>query len=118
MRDVSAREAREQMITEGYCIVPNVLTDGFVAELTEETARINATEEHHPDTKYQGTHVGVKFEENAAMKRLSEWQPSRDALTQIGFGDFAPGQGLLVLTKPAPDPPSIGIRIGDGGTIH
>ena len=99
-----ARQTREQMLRDGFCVVPDVLTDAFVAELKEETARLNATEAHHPDTKYQGTHLGIKYADNPIMRRLAEWQPARRALEALGFGDFAAGEGLLVLTKPARGP--------------
>lgn len=33
------------------------------------------------------------------MRRLAEWQPARQALEQMGFGDFKHGGGLIVLTK-------------------
>ncbi len=99
-----ARQTREQMIRDGFCVVPDVLTDEFVAELREETARLNATEAHHPDTKYQGTHLNVPYADNAIMRRLVEWPPARRALDALGFGDFAPMEGMLVLTKPARGP--------------
>ena len=99
-----ARQTREQMIRDGFCVVPDVLTDAFVAELREETARLNATEPHHPDTRYQGTHLGIKYADNPIMRRLAEWQPARQALEELGFGDFAPRDALLVLTKPARGP--------------
>jgi ectoine hydroxylase-related dioxygenase (phytanoyl-CoA dioxygenase family) len=33
------------------------------------------------------------------MKRLAEWQPSRQALEEMQFGDFNHGGSLIVLTK-------------------
>ena len=99
-----ARQTREQMIRDGFCVVPDVLTGAFVAELREETARLNATEQHHPDTRYQGTHLGIKFADNPIMRRLAEWQPARRALEELGFGDFAHMEGMIVLTKPARGP--------------
>ena len=99
-----SRQTREQMIRDGFCVVPDVLTDAFVAELREETVRLNATEQHHPDTKYQGTHLGIKYADNPIMRRLAEWQPTRQALDELGFGDFVPLAGLIVLTKPARGP--------------
>ena len=99
-----ARRQREQMLRDGFCVVPDVLNDQLVAELQEETARLNATQEHHPDTRYQGTHLGIKFAENPIMHRLAEWQSTWDAMRELGFGDFVHSESLIVLTKPARGP--------------
>ena len=104
MTAAEAQRTREGMLRDGFCVVPDILTDDFVAELIAETARINATEEHHPDTRYQGTHVSVAFADNAVMRRLATWEPARQALVQLEFGDFAHRDALLVLTKPAHGP--------------
>ena len=95
-----ARERREQMLRDGYCVIPDILSPEFLLELGQESDRLNDTMEHHPDTKYQGTHLGIRYEDNAIMRRLAEWQPAaRQALEQMGFGDFKHGGGLIVLTK-------------------
>ena len=94
-----AREKREQMLRDGYCVIPDILSPEFLLELGQESDRLNDTMEHHPDTKYQGTHLGIRYEDNAIMRRLAEWQPARQALEQMGFGDFKHGGGLIVLTK-------------------
>ena len=94
-----ARERREQMLRDGYCVIPDILSPEFLLELRQESDRLNDTMEHHPDTKYQGTHLGIRYEDNAIMQHLAEGQPARQALEQMGFGDFKHGGGLIVLTK-------------------
>jgi len=94
-----ARETREQMLRDEYCVIPDILSPEFLLELRLESDRLNDTMEHHPDTKYQGTHLGIRYGDNAIMRRLAEWQPARQALEQMGFGDFMHGGGLIVLTK-------------------
>lgn len=94
-----ARAKREQMLRDGYCVIPDVLSADFLDELRRETNHLNDTMEHHPDTKYQGTHLSIPYQENDIMRRLAEWQPARNALDELGFGDFIPGAGLLVLSK-------------------
>ena len=86
-----ARERREQMLRDGYCVIPDILSPEFLLELGQESDRLNDTMEHHPDTKYQGTHLGIRYEDNAIMQRLAEWQPACQALEQMGFGDFKHG---------------------------
>jgi hypothetical protein len=99
-----ASQTQDQMLRDGYCVVPKILTEEFVAELRVETARLNETLPPHPDTKYQGTHLGIKFAENPYMRRLAEWQPTRAALDELGFGDFVDVESLIVLTKPPQGP--------------
>jgi len=99
MTNSVAKEKRDQMLAEGYCVIPDILPKEFIHELREETERLNNTMEHHPDTKYQGTHIDVKYAENEIMDRLSKWQPARSALDDLGFSDFLPRDGMLVLTK-------------------
>ena len=74
-----ARERREQMLRDGYCVIPDILSPEFLLELGQESDRLNDTMEHPPDTKYQGTHLGIRYEDNAIMRRLAEWQPARQA---------------------------------------
>jgi hypothetical protein len=90
---------REQMLRDGYCVIPDILSLDFLQQLQQESDRLNDTMPHHPDTKYQGTHLGIGYKDNEIMQRLAEWEPARQALEQMGFGDFTPGGGLLVLTK-------------------
>jgi hypothetical protein len=99
MTTETAQEIREQMLRDGFCVIPGILDQEFVQELRGETDRLNNTVEHHPDARYQGTHVGVKYEENEYMRQLSEWPPARQALGKIGFGDFKRTDGLIILTK-------------------
>jgi len=94
-----ARERREQMLRDGYCVIPDILSPEFLRELRQESDRLNDTMEHHPDTKYQGTHIDVFYQENSIMQRLAEWQPARQALEQMGFDDFTSSKQLLILTK-------------------
>ena len=90
---------REQMLRDGYCIIPNILSPEFLQELRKESDYLNDTLPHHPDTKYQGTHLGIGYNDNEIMLKLSEWKPARQALELMGFGDFNPGGSLLILTK-------------------
>lgn len=87
------------MLHDGFCVIPDILNQDFIDELRRETDRLNVSMDHHPDTKYQGTHLGIKFEDNAIMQRLGDWPPARQALEDLGFGDFDHSGSLLVLTK-------------------
>lgn len=100
----TGRIRRTRMIEDGYCIIPNVLDNNFLDELRQETNTLNDTLPHHPDTRFQGTHLVIYFEENQIMRRLSEWQPARTALEEMEFGDFVPHPALIILTKLGHDP--------------
>ena len=99
MTPEEASGKREQMICDGFCVIDNVLSDQFVNELIAESDRLNDTKEHHPDTRYQGTHLGIIYEGNSIMRKLRDWFPAVQTLEKLGFGDFVTGAGLLILTK-------------------
>ena len=99
MAPEEAAQKREQTLRDGFCIIDDVLSEEFVRELIVESDRLNDSMEHHPDTKFQGTHLGIPYEENSVMRKLRDWVPSCKALEELGFGDFKPGNGLIVLTK-------------------
>ena len=99
MTPKTAREKREQMLRDGYCVIPDILPEEFLEELRRETDRLNDTREHHPDTRYQGTHIGVDFADHPLYRRLGDWRPARRALEELGFGDFRHQDRLLILTK-------------------
>ncbi|HCK12845.1 TPA: hypothetical protein DHW51_01885 [Candidatus Poribacteria bacterium] len=99
MKPEVALETREQMLRDGYCVIPDILSQDFLQELRQESDHLNDTMEHHPDTKYQGTHLGIRYEDNEVMCRLAEWKPARHALEEIGFGDFIHLGSLIILTK-------------------
>lgn len=99
-----AIQKREQVIRDGYCVIDDILTQDFLDQLHEESERLMEFHEPAPDFKYQGQHVGVHGAENAIMQKLLGWQPSRQALEQLGFGDFESMGGIIILTKDPGEP--------------
>ena len=94
-----AIEKREQMIRDGYCVIDDILTEDFLQELHEESERLIKAHEPPDDVKYQGQHVNVRGADNAIIQKLLDWGPSRQALNQLGFGDFSSTGGIIILTK-------------------
>lgn len=90
---------REQMLHDGYCVIDDILSEEFLKELRDESERLIAGHVQPDDVIYQGQHVNVRGEENQHIQKLLEWQPARDALEQIGFGDFTTAGGIIILTK-------------------
>jgi len=100
-----ALEKREQMLRDGYCVIEDIVTEAFLKELRDETERLIANHEEPPDLVYQGQHVVVKQDDNAYIRKLLEWEPSYQALEELGFGDFKTGGGVIILTKEPKGPP-------------
>ena len=92
-------EKREQMMRDGYCVINNILTEDFLQELREESERLIDVHTPRDDVKYQGQHVNVRGGDNAIIQKLLDWRPSRQALEQLGFGDFKSTGGIIILTK-------------------
>ena len=99
-----AIQKREQLIRDGYCMIDDILTQDFLHELREESERLMEFHEPPPDFKYQGQHVGVRGEDNPIIQKLLDWQSSRQALEQLGFGDFQSIGGIIILTKDPGEP--------------
>jgi hypothetical protein len=123
MDPATARQKREDLLRDGFCIIDNILPPAFVEELRAEADRLNDTMPHAPGgTKYQGTHLGIRFDDhpdlaaledelsegphgfsahrgNPVMKKLAEWPASRVAVEAMGLGDFQRGGSMIVLTK-------------------
>ena len=102
-----ALEKREQMIEDGFCVINDVLSEAFLQELRDESERLIAGHVQPEDVIYQGQHVNVRGDDNVHIKKLLEWEPSREALEQVGFGDFTTSGGIIILTK----------RSGRAGTL-
>ena len=88
MAPETAIQKREQMTRDGYCVIDDILTEDFLHQLREETERLIEAHEPPPDLRYQGQHVNVRGTDNTIIQKLLDWKPSREALEQLGFGDF------------------------------
>lgn len=98
-------EKREQMLRDGFCVIEDIVSEAFLKELRDETERLIANHEEPADLVYQGQHVGVKREDNEPIRKLLEWEPSYQALDELGFGDFKTGGSVIILTKEPNGPP-------------
>ena len=105
MTPETALKTRENMLRDGYCVIDDILTDEFLEELRGESERLIADHIEREEFRYQGQHVNVRGEDNPIIQKLLEWEPSRQALEQLGFGDFQTGGGIIILTKEPKGPP-------------
>jgi ectoine hydroxylase-related dioxygenase (phytanoyl-CoA dioxygenase family) len=100
----TAREKRHQLERDGFCVIDDILSGKFLQELREESERLMEDWVMPIDFKYQGQHVTERGENNAIIQKLLDWAPSRQALEQIGYGDFADTGGIILLTKDPGEP--------------
>ena len=99
-------EKREQMIRDGFCVIDNILTEEFLQQLREESERLIAGNVQSEKQIYHGHYISVSGDENEHIQKLLAWQPSRNVLEAIGFGDFTALGGIIILTKD-PGAPSL-----------
>jgi hypothetical protein len=100
-----ALQKRVQLITDGYCVIEDILTEDFVDELRRESDRMLDAVEHPPHWKYQGSNLHVHGNDEAVIDRLIHWKPTQDALAAMELGDFSALGGVYVLSKSPGAPP-------------
>ena len=100
-----ALQKRERMIRDGFCIIDNILTDAFLQELRDESEQLLANYTQPEATRYHGHHLQVTSKDNTLVQKLLEWQPTLNALEEMGFGDFPVARGITILTKDPSAPP-------------
>ena len=104
MQPELALATREQMVRDGYCFVDDILTEEFLQELREESERLIDAHVPPPDVRYQGQHVVAHAKDNEVIRRLLEWEPTWQALEEMGFGDFVSAGAIIILTKDPGEP--------------
>jgi hypothetical protein len=99
-----ALKKREQILKDGFCVIDHILSDEFLQELVDETERLMDGHVPPPDVKYQGQHVVSEGANNAVIQKLLDCVPAREALEQMGFGDFKSHGNVIILTKDPGEP--------------
>lgn len=105
MTPETALRKRNQLIEEGFCVIENLLTEEFIAELRSATDAMLDAIEAPAHWKYQGSDLHLSGRDHPIIDRLDKWQPSHDALEAMGLGDFRSRGGFIVLSKPPGGPP-------------
>ena len=104
MTPENAKQKRAQLITDGFCIVDNVLTDELLNDLRRETDRMLDSIDHPPHWKFQGSDLNVNSCDEPVINRLIHWKHTRDALDALGLGDFKADETMIILSKPPGGP--------------
>jgi hypothetical protein len=105
MTPEEAKQKREQLSSDGYCTVDNILTPDFLEELRVETDRLLDAVEHPPRWKYQGSDIHVRGQDNPLIQKLVDWPLAWEALRAMGLGDFVSHGSYIILSKPPGGPP-------------
>lgn len=96
---------RQQLLTAGYCLFPNVLDRPMLDELICVTEVILA--DYSPEAgelfKYQGSNIGIAYQ-HPVFPRLFSWPKALEALAALGFDRPKWWNGFL-LSKPPHAPP-------------
>ncbi|MCY4094392.1 MAG: phytanoyl-CoA dioxygenase family protein [Gammaproteobacteria bacterium] len=103
------RQAREQLLKNGYCLVDGWLPDGSVARLRDWSAEWLNRSDHPPQWKYQGSDVKISGIRNQS-KRSPEFprdevvdfliEHPAPILEALGMGDFKSGGVFQIISKP------------------
>ena len=97
--DISSAK-RDQLDTDGYCVIDHILTEDLLTQLRTLSDRMLDAVEAQARWKYQGSDIHARRGDEPLIAQLIDWQPAHDALAAMGLGDFTPDEMIIVLSKP------------------
>jgi hypothetical protein len=110
----SFTHAREQLLTDGYCIVDGELPDGTIEALRSWSNDWLTRTKHSPKWRYQGSDIHISGVRHTSKRNPDLPQDAtvdfliehpRNALEGLGLGDFRSGGTFQIISKPAKAPP-------------
>ncbi|MCJ8329759.1 MAG: phytanoyl-CoA dioxygenase family protein [Lentisphaeria bacterium] len=116
MEKVIDTEKREQLLRDGYCILPNLLDKAFLDKLRAFTHDFLDTHEVPDKAKYQGSNFHVyrepKEQENKSpdmhyadmADELLDYAPQKKAAESIGLENITDAGAFIILSKEAKGP--------------
>ena len=103
------KQARQQLLKDGYCLVDGLLPDGTVQRLRQWSDEWLNRSEHPPHWKYQGSDVKISGVRNQA-KRSPDFprdevvdfliEHPASILSALGMSDFKAGGAFQIISKP------------------
>ena len=112
---------REELITWGYTVVPNILSPDFMDELRVWSDNVFAKVPVDPKYRYQGSDIHVSTQRrwetlenpertnqrfpDPIIDRLVDWEPAWEACRNMGLEHEKPSDTMIMLSKPAFGPP-------------
>jgi len=101
--DIQDQERREQLIEEGYCIVPDVLSADFVQELRDATDHLIAGMTAEDKRVQRSTGSMIPVVKDPRLARLIAHPNALRALNAMGFDDVRFQSGYII-SKPPKSP--------------
>lgn len=112
-----AVQKRDQLVRDGFCVVPNLLPEEFIAELRVWSDDLLEKRPPSHKYRYQGSDIHVATQRRHDAGRLGNhetWSPMSDRLVDwpltweacrlIGLEDQRADDSVLILSKPAHGP--------------
>ena len=115
-----ARTQRDQLVEQGYAIIPGVLVDPLLGELQRWSQQVFDTMPVDPKYRYQGSDIHVytprlweKMDEEPDQKhfadpiveKIIDYAPQKQVCAELGLENLQPRDNIILLSKPAYGPP-------------
>ncbi|HET7558448.1 MAG TPA: phytanoyl-CoA dioxygenase family protein, partial [Limnochordia bacterium] len=120
MTAAEALEKRRQLVEDGFCVIPGVLTPEFTAELRAWSDELLDRLKVDRKYRYQGSDIHVSTPRrwqargnpepnerqlpDPIIERLVDWAPTWEACRAIGLEQQRPDDSAIILSKPAGGP--------------
>ena len=115
-----ARAGRDQLVEQGYTIVPGLLADPLLGELQHWSQQVFDTVPVDPKYRYQGSDIHVyaprlwekmdaepdqKHFADPIVEKIIDYAPQKQVCAELGLENLQPRDNIILLSKPAYGPP-------------
>ena len=115
-----ARTQRDQLVEQGYAIIPGVLVDPLLGELQRWSQQVFDTMPVDPKYRYQGSDIHVyaprlwermdeepdqKHFADPIVEKIIDYAPQKQVCAELGLEKLQPRDNIILLSKPAYGPP-------------
>ena len=115
-----ARAGRDQLVEQGYAIVPGLLADPLLGELQHWSQQVFDTMPVDPKYRYQGSDIHVyapriwekmdaepdqKHFADPIVEKIIDYAPQKQVCAELGLENLQPRDNIILLSKPAYGPP-------------
>ena len=115
-----ARTQRNQLVEQGYAIIPGVLVDPLLGELQRWSQQVFDTMPVDPKYRYQGSDIHVyaprlwekmdaepdhKHFADPIVEKIIDYVPQKRVCAELGLENLQARDNIILLSKPAYGPP-------------
>ena len=115
-----ARAGRDQLVEQGYTIVPGLLANPLLGELQHWSQQVFETVPVDPKYRYQGSDIHVyaprlwekmdaepdqKHFADPIVEKIIDYAPQKQVCAELGLENLQPRDNIILLSKPAYGPP-------------